>query len=434
MIGKYENIFRTAAHIIEQDYAGQPECSSRDHAQRWLAVLAALSDSMLDNALFVQIMNQYFAEFQDPSLAFEAKGDPSCWPLTCGFSVRRFEDALYVTAVREESRLNRGDCIIALDGNSLDACLASLVGNPVNGVNAERQLWDSTVPLCATMLVRRASGEEETLAVERYPKPSFVEGLRPPAVEVFDEVGPAGQERAAVIALHHFVDGSVLQVMQENFAAIQQADRVIIDVRGAEEGMIGNAYALLALFFTHEINLKELMGERFVYTRYTPLNARLRHKQLARMLELSDASGKEWVQAEIDHVAACAEAGFVKEAEFEENMLFPPAPAHQKTFLLTDVHTCRAAERLVAIAQRASAQGCGKVACVGRATRGGLDYSSLLSFAFDETFSMVYPMSKTEAAHQGFGTRGRGLSPEVYVPFTPEECCEDIVLKKALAL
>ena len=69
---------------------------------------------------------------------------------------------------------------------------------------------------------------------------------------------------------------------------------------------------------------------------------------------------------------------------------------------------------------------------VGRATRGGLDYANLVVAPLDERFSLVYPIAKTEDAHEGCGLRGRGLAPDVHVPFTPEECMRDLVLKRAL--
>lgn len=220
--------------------------------------------------------------------------------------------------------------------------------------------------------------------------------------------------------------------MQLRFDDIQHADRVIVDIRDAGEGMIGNAFGLMALFFDREVNLRDLMGQQIVYTRYTERNARLRARQLARLLDMSDEAGRAWVQAEIDHVAACAGQGFVKEAELEEDMLFPPAPAGQRTLLLTDVRTSGPAERLAAIARRAAAQGCGKVRSVGRATRGSLDYANLVVAPLDEIFSLVYPIAKTEDAHEGRGLRGRGLAPDVHVPFTPEECARDLVLEQAL--
>lgn len=421
-----------ALQVLKDDYAGRPECAPRDAADGLVAACVAATEAgALDDASFTWLMQQYVAGFQDPNLSFEAKG---VQPMTCGFSVRRFEDALHVTAVREDGRLALGDAVTRVDGRGLDEALAGLVGNPVNGDNPERQLWDDVLAHCSSVRVRHADGSEEDLPLMRFPKPGLVEGLRPPTVEVVEGAGPHGDERAVVVTAHHFVDGSLLEALQRHHARIQQAQRVVIDVRDVEEGMIGNAYGLLALFFDRAVNLKDLMGQGIVLTRYTKLNAYLRRQQLARMLAVSDEEGKAWVQAEIDHVEACAGKGFVKEAEYEEEMLFPPAPEGLQTFLLTDVRTSGPAERLAAIAQRAAAIGCGKVRCVGRATRGSLDYASMVEVPLDERFSLVYPTSKTEAAHEGRGTLGRGLAPDVAVPFTPAECADDVVLRTALRL
>ncbi|MEG1906282.1 MAG: S41 family peptidase [Gordonibacter sp.] len=433
MAEKREMVLRAVMQILEEDYAGQPECTSRNDAQQWLAAFASAGKAgALDDGLFMQYLSQYLAGFMDPNLSFEASPEADWQPFTCGFSVRRFGDALYVTEVGEDVRLTLGDALVLLNESKPDEHLSSLIGNPVNGSDPERQLWDEMVARCAHVLVRHADGTEEDISIKRFPRPGFVQSLRPPTVEVLDGVGPDGNERAVVVRVHHFVDGSVLSAMQQHFDELAHARRVIIDVRDAEEGMIGNAYPLMALFFDREVNLKDLVGQEFVYTRYTQRNAHLRSGQLARLLDRSDASGREWVQAEIDHVAACAGQGFVKEAEFEEDMLFPPAPEGQQVFLLTDVRTRGAAERLAAIAERAAAQGCGKVRRVGRATRGGLDYANLIAVAFDEKFSLVYPISKTEAAHEGRGTLGQGIAPDVHVPFTSEECMRDLVLEAAL--
>ena len=69
---------------------------------------------------------------------------------------------------------------------------------------------------------------------------------------------------------------------------------------------------------------------------------------------------------------------------------------------------------------------------VGRETRGSLDYANLVVSPLDERFTLVYPIAKTEAAHEGRGLRGRGLAPDVYVPFASEECTRDLVLERAL--
>ena len=172
----YGAIARTVAHIMEANYAGQPECAPCGGARSWLAALAeAEAAGALDDELFVQGVRRYLAGFQDPGLAFEASAKADFRPTTCGFSVRRHGDALYVTEVREDGRLAPGDAVVLLDGRTPDEHLASLPGNPVNGDDPERQLWDEEVARCMRVLVRHADGAEEDLPVERFPRPGLAE-------------------------------------------------------------------------------------------------------------------------------------------------------------------------------------------------------------------------------------------------------------------
>lgn len=52
--------------------------------------------------------------------------------------------------------------------------------------------------------------------------------------------------------------------------------------------------------------------------------------------------------------------------------------------------------------------------------------------AFENRFIFVCPMTKTLAAAEGRGIRGKGIEPDVYVGFSPEECTKDVVLERAL--
>lgn len=428
-------ILQTVSHIIENDYAGWPECQPRNKVQSYYEVCAdAQAAGTLDSACFARIMTQYVAGFQDQSLQFKVSEESGIQVGVCGFSVRRFGEELYVVQVGEDKRFTVGDALVLLDQRTPDSFLAAMPCNVVGNISAERQRWDGVVALCSEVTVRQVDGHQKSFTLQKFPKPRLTESLHAPQLRVIEGAGHTADQRAVVLSPHHFVNGSVLELLQTQFSTIAQAQRMIIDLRDIQEGMIGNAYGILALFFNREVNLKDLMGQTPLLTRYTKLNAQMRLQQLGRMLARSDAAGKGWVQAEIDHVHACAGQGFVEEAEFEEDMVFPPAPAGMQVFLLTDVFTSGPGERLVAIAQQAARQGLSTIRCVGRATQGGLDYSNLISLALDKRFSLVYPISKTKAAHQGQGTKDCGLAPHVQIPFTPEECHHDVVLEKALSL
>ncbi|MEG1623699.1 MAG: hypothetical protein RR300_02405 [Raoultibacter sp.] len=433
MAQSYADRFRKIMQIIAEDYAGQPECASKDEGRQWSAALAAAEEEKtLDDQLFMRFAAEYLAAFQDPNLMLRANEEEGYQPTTCGFSVRRFGDELFVTQVREDERFVPGDVLVLLDGKTLDEYLSHLIGNQVNGDDPERQLWDETLTRCERVQVRHADGTTEEVALAEFPERSLLESLDPPTFEL--RTNPETGEVAAILTFHHFVDYSALELLQQHAQEIVTAGRVVVDVRGVSEGMIGNAYGVVALFFDLETNLADLMGPHSVYSRYSENNTRLRLSQLTRIGKASDVTGALGLQEELEHVAQCEGRGFVNELEYEESLNFPPAPSHLYTFLLTDVHTRGVGEQMVAIAQTARDRGRGRACCVGRATRGGSDYANLLAESIDKKISLVYPMTKTAEAYHGEGILGCGLAPDAPIKFTPRECTEDLILATALTL
>ncbi|MEG0027444.1 MAG: hypothetical protein RR753_04600 [Raoultibacter sp.] len=433
MAQSYELISRAIVQILENDYAGWPECAPKNNPQPWLdAIAAAAQADQLDDRKFAGYVTAYLATLHDPNVFFLANDTADWQPSTCGFSSRRFGDELVVVRVGEDARFTCGDVLMQLDGRTLFDHLEHEIDSPFDGCEPDRQLWDAVVARCTEVLVRHADGTRELVQLATFPEKGLVESLREPTFTTYTDTET--DEVVVVLTFHHFVEDSAQTLLQQHAAEVSQATRVIVDVRDVSEGMLGNAYALLTLFFNREVNLRDLMGPTTVYTRYSEHNARMRRAQLKRLAQTSDEAGKASIQAEIDQVTSCAGKGFVKEVEYEEPLLFAAAPENQYTFLLTDVYTSGVGEQVVAIAQQAREQGCGKVSCVGRATRGGSDYRNLIAVALTEQFSLVYPMGKTAAAHEGCGILECGLAPDTLVPFTPQECTQDLICAQAKAL
>ena len=153
---RYEQVIAAVLHVMQNDYAGQPECETRSNPLSLLEALgAAAGAGTLDDALFVRYVRQYLSGFQDPTLSFEVSSKADFTSVTCGFSVRRFGDELYVTAARDDKRLVPGDALVRLDGHTLDEYLTRLINNPVNGDDSERQLWNDVLPYCCLLYTSR---------------------------------------------------------------------------------------------------------------------------------------------------------------------------------------------------------------------------------------------------------------------------------------
>lgn len=138
---KRDRVLKAVMAALENDYAGMPEKALLNDTKQWLTAFGeAWKAGRLDDALFVSYLTQYLATFQDPNLALLVSDVCPCQPWSCGFSVRRFGDELYVTEVREDERFTVGDALVLLNRSIPDKHLDYAIGNPVNGDDPDRQL------------------------------------------------------------------------------------------------------------------------------------------------------------------------------------------------------------------------------------------------------------------------------------------------------
>ena len=101
----------------------------------------------------------------------------------------------------------------------------------------------------------------------------------------------------------------------------------------------------------------------------------------------------------------------------------------EKIVILSDTWCEYAGETFIRLCKKSP-----RVTVLGRPTMGNIDYCNPVSILYEGRFTFTYPMSKTKAAMEGRGLSGKGVPVDVYVPWTPAECTEDILLAKALAL
>ncbi|MEN8702209.1 S41 family peptidase [Bacillus infantis] len=73
-----------------------------------------------------------------------------------------------------------------------------------------------------------------------------------------------------------------------------------------------------------------------------------------------------------------------------------------------------------------------KVRVIGRPTKGLNDYANLISKKWDNGFEFMYPTSRLSRIDRGMGMTGKGIEPDLYVPWTPEHLERDADLEKAL--
>lgn len=207
------------------------------------------------------------------------------------------------------------------------------------------------------------------------------------------------------LLVRHFKDDGVLACLRENHAAISSARSLVVDLREASEGALGNAFCLMALLFSDQVNLRDLMGAQRVRSLYTVRNARYRLEQLARMLPYADQDSRAQLEREAAHIQECAKVGWVEEAEYYEPLVCPPAPESLSVTVLVGEKTAAAAEQVALVLARAQELGVAHARLEGEPS-GKAAYESFLRVPLDDRSWIVYPMTKAcDAVSEDEGAR-----------------------------
>lgn len=423
---KLDQIMRQVFDALAHDYAGMPECDDGLGTQ-WAGMFSSAQRSkILYDKLFYQYMTQRLAGLGDHNLCFLTGPNCSYAPETCGFDVRRFGEELWVTRVRQDGRVKPGDAFVTINKDALDDHLARAIGNPTGSDDPERQQWGALLTQATHGLVRHADGSTTDLKIRRFPAQ-----LGAPCDPCTIEALPDGTRVITVTQLDDSELGALADARRDELA---HAPRLVIDVRSCSGGAEANAYPLLDFLFDEDGDLRDIEGPEVVLTNYSAANCQRREAQIAQLRALAQMQDDEetratlsWLDDNLQTVRANRGKGWVEETVEADSLPVHAGPAGQRVVLLTDTTCADAAEWLVRIAS-----GSPRVTTVGRATQGSLDYANPLAMAFEDRFIFVYPMSKTKAAAQGQGMRGVGIAPDVCVPFTPQECTEDVILARAL--
>lgn len=119
---KYLNIFAEIVTIMHQDYAGYEEKKGWDHPDYFTKKIEYLeTNELITPQLFAEIVNEYLISFQDRHMYFNLHNSEKVEVKTCGFTVRNYEDTLYVTEVNEENRFGKGAKIVSIDGQHISS-------------------------------------------------------------------------------------------------------------------------------------------------------------------------------------------------------------------------------------------------------------------------------------------------------------------------
>ncbi len=452
----YGEVYNVIVSAVHNDYAGYEEAAERDMPQ--LGARASLYNSRYfhgDDSNFLYYTRQYLTALGDPNLSVRKVNPDPVRDWDVGFSVRAAQDALYVTECTSESRLSVGDRIIRIDGLTPYEYRSNRRRLLLYGLTPERELWDHYLKYSAELTVRHAGSDaEETVYPIHYPIPGTAARADAESTVLNSDAGNTdgrvthaaagcqtsvktrqGQSEAAKsadsdtaekngilfytekpgicrIEMIHFQNpDAIFDCVNMHESEIASSDTLILDLRRCRGGDWEVMLPFLTFLISEPVTAADLFPDKGLYYKYSYGN----RSRVPEMAE-EDPSLKGYVWEE-------------NTALEDLQVQINPAPGPGHVLILTDLYTRDEAEQFVQLASPLP-----KVQVIGRSTMGNSDYRDLLTISFEDDLLFTYPIAKTKAAMEGHGILRYGLTPDIHVPWTPEECDRDVILEEAMKI
>lgn len=338
-----------------------------------------------------------------------------------GFRVRRYRESLFLTHAEEGLPLAKGDEIVAVDGLTIEEA-ATRFSVLFRGDPPDRQGegWEALLRHARTVTVRSRTTFEYAIRTD------VMRGIGEPSC-----VAKRLNEDCYYLKFTNFFDGGdVSAVMDCAAREITRTKHLILDLR---DNCGGNDTEFLPLL---KFLLKEndaLCGQPvFPETEdilFTERNAKERTRLYRECLEQASSEAvRAYLSRQLEALTDPRLRGFLPAVG--EGIFFPEhgTALPERVVVLTDCDCASSAESLVEIASKLQ-----KVTLIGRPTMGALDYSNLARADLGE-YALHYPTSRSRAIDAGRGIRGKGISPNLFIPWTPQHIFADADLSAALAL
>ena len=419
----YGEVYNAIVAAVIHGYAGARE--SKPYQDPHAASKVSLFHSRHfhgDDGEFLRLVRWYLGVLGDPNLSLDKAGEDPLRDWQPGFSVRAGENCLYVTECREETRLSPGSRILRVGGQPLSYFRKGMQKRMLYGDTPERENWSYFLRYADSLDVGEKGG------VVRI-KPGHFPVKQPSPVIEWRRLS----ETRGYLRLDSFQEGEKIKALAaEHDGELRECRELILDLRKCRGGDLDNLLPILPFMGREPLTVQELYGEQAFYLNCSRRNmVRMAAETELFAEQCGDSDLKEMFLQEAERLRSLAGKGFCRETtEFPESFSekIPSAGENgdRELLLLTDTETCREAELLVKSRK-------GKPGCfvVGRATLGDTDYRERITISFENDLFFTYPAGKSLDAMEGRGILGKGIEPDLYVPWTPEEIREDLVLRAA---
>ncbi len=477
-------VFDRLLKAMQLDYARADRFPASGYSD-FAGKLYTLNSSMFQNAAFcdrtlTQMILHYLAWFQDPGLQLVV-GPGAAWHVRQDFRTQRLGDALWVTWAAPGAPVVAGERVVGVNGSSLDEIRPEIertLWTTVEPPDSEREDWSVVLAFARHLTVEGVDGARRTVRLDVTagdaawaraagtagavgPGASGGSAACAPSAPDHAVAGPelgaccefTRRGEASVLTLRNPRDPGFASALADALPAARTARYLVIDVRGCRGGTQQDACALVPLVLAPGAvaTPERLFGRPGIAMNYSQHNVDAKLVELAAMRARLSVPGAAGAPSDPEGLADLDEverdlrakrgAGVVREMTGPDDGFYPDgtftgvaaagedvATAGRSVVVLADRFTGEAAEWLVRAAKR------GGFACVmGRATLGSLDETCPRVIALDEDFTLVVPTATYVEAIDGEPTLGRGIAPDVHLPWTEAQLTTDGELDAACA-
>ena len=377
-----------------------------------------ITDDMTDDAFLYQVKT-YLASFEVIGhVAFRDKKASQK-----GFLLRIYGQKLYVEEANEDTGLQVGDQILALNGSDLDQ-IASLHKDYFISKTSERHYreWADLVSQSTSVTLLR-EGIEKTIEV--------VPSREPIQDQIFwKRLG----DEILYLRLDNFMDeGAISRVYQECLPMMTEVKFLIIDVRQNGGGTDSLYIPLLHLALEKDQGYDSLdWDDDGMEILYTERNVDLRLKDFEDWMQQEEISPEtvKLLEDMKENLIHHRGKGYVTYQQESEEFFPEVRGGHypEQIFILSDIYCRSSGDNFVQMMKQFK-----KVTVVGRPTLGILDYSNCCTVDYGE-YQLMFPTSRCLSLDQGKGMTDQGVEPDIEVPWSPDYFERDVDLDKCLEL
>lgn len=418
----YLEIFDDVVSIVHNDYSGCVDKRGWDNPEPFRQKLVELqSQDKLTPEAFEQLVEDYLLDFKDGHMYFKLTGNTQKL-FDNGFKCRRYKDRLYITYVGKEARLQPGMAITALDGISISK-LAEMHKRELQlkGDTAEREVWEPVILKYSNCTAVDENNQAFEIVLEKYERDAYIPEY---SLKKLDN-------GVLLMVLTDFNNtDAVVKLLAENEELLKNSKNLIIDVRNNRGGNDSAFMKLLEYIFPEEIDLNALddspmqiyMSERNYKLRMDSFNQHLQATNDPEAIHFFNVFIRE-LEKHKDTVGLIE----VDMSDIMPDVIIHGHKSPEKIVVLADVYCGSSGDAFVETAALSD-----KVTIMGRGTAGITDYSNLAIQEYDNTFAFMYPTSRSSKIDHGKGLTGKGIQPDIYIPWTPEHIKRDIDLENAI--